>query len=186
MGPGAHRSAPASEPPAGHGTGRAVAGVLVLTTAGALLVACSVPTSSSGSAPPEASVAGPRTPGAEAAPTAEAGPGRDPAGEAFTVGGRREGAIAVAEATEHHVEAATLTLAEAGVTYVVHAACTGAGWMRYRLTVDDVELSASRLRCGRHVVDTAFTATGGERVQLHLDAPARRGEEGLAQVAPAP
>jgi hypothetical protein len=102
------------------------------------------------------------------------------------VGNRSEHAIAVAEATEHRVESFSLTRAEVGVTYVVHSACTGEGWMRYRLTVDEREVSASRLRCGRDVVDTAFTAEGGERVQLHLDAPAKKGEDARAEVVPAP
>jgi hypothetical protein len=166
-------------------------GVLLIAAGGALLAACSV-------ASPQAAT--PSTPGSGASDGAsdsasvsskasslpEADEPPSAPAEDFAVGNRSEDAIAVAEATEHRVESFSLTQAEAGVTYVVHAACTGEGWMRYRLTVDEREVSASRLRCGRDVVDTAFTAEGGERVQLHLDAPAKKGEDARAEVVPAP
>jgi hypothetical protein len=162
---------------------RALSTVLGLAAAGALLVACSVasPQAATPTHPTDTPAAG-----EQAAPAPDAGGSSNATGEGFTVSDRREDAIAVAEGSEHSVVASTLTPAEAGVTYVVHAACAGHGWMRYRLTVDDLEVSASRLRCGRDVVNTAFTAEGGERVQLHLDAPAGEGAGSLAEVVPAP
>lgn len=163
---------------------RAVSGTVLLASSGIVLVACSV--ASPQTTTPDAPVTSVRAPSAAAERVPDAGEPPSAPGEEFTMGGRREDAIAVVEASEHHVEASTLALAQAGVSYVVHAVCTGEGWMRYRLTVDDLEVSASRMRCGRDVVDTAFTAEGGERVQLHLDAPAEEGEGSLAEVVPAP
>ncbi|HRO94694.1 hypothetical protein [Citricoccus sp.] len=167
---------------------RALSTILGLAAAGTLLVACSVgspqaatPTHPGDAATPATSVAS-----GQATPAPEDDGSASAAGEEFTVSERRQDAIAVAQGSEHRVDAATLTPAEAGVTYVVHAACAGHGWMRYRLTVDDLEVSASRLRCGRDVVNTAFTAEGGERVQLHLEAPAGEGAGSLAEVVPAP
>jgi hypothetical protein len=185
----AHRS-----PPAWHARGTIVLSALLLATAtagGTILTACSpsVPAprnSTPGtSAPGNTASAVPAPDGpatASGATTAPTGPSE----ASFTLGAPEGDAIAVAEGSGQRVEASTLTLAKAGVTYVVYAACKGRGWMGYRLMVDDVEVSASRIRCGRKVVNTAFTAAGGERVQLHLDAPAERDTATMAQVVPAP
>jgi hypothetical protein len=192
-----HRS-----PPDWRARGAIVLSALLLATAlagGAILAACSpsvpAPTNSipaasalgsTGPAPdstgPSSAVPAPDGPATAPGETALAGPSEAP----FTLGTPEGDAIAVAEGSDQRVEASTLTLAEAGVSYVVYAACKGRGWMGYRLVVDDVEVSASRIRCGRKVVNTAFTAAGGERVQLHLDAPAERDTAALAQVVPAP
>ncbi len=184
MDPGSQASAGRRTSPVRRGRARTLSGILLLAAGGALLAACSVtspqpatPSAPESSAPPSSAEAS-RTPGAGEAPAAPV--------EALVESGPQRDAIAVAQASEHHVGASTLALAEAGVTYVVRAACTGEGWMRYWLTVDDREVSASRLRCGRQVVNTAFTAEGGERVRLHLDAPAEEGEGSLAEVVPAP
>jgi hypothetical protein len=191
MDPGQDAGAGPPTPPVRRRRARTSTGVLLFAAGGALLAACSV-------ASPQAATPGTPGPGAsdgssdsasvssEASSTSDADEPPSAPGEEFAVGDRSEHAIAVAEASEHRVESFSLTQAEAGVTYVVHAACTGEGWMRYRLTVDEREVSASRLRCGRDVVDTAFTAEGGERVQLHLDAPAKKGEDARAEVLPAP
>ena len=71
-------------------------------------------------------------------------------------GGRSDAVEVACNDDRFGLQSAVRFKAEAGVTYVVHAACAGHGWMRYRLTVDDLEVSASRLRCGRDVVNTAF------------------------------
>jgi hypothetical protein len=187
MDPGPDDGTGRPAPPVRRRWARMSAGVLVFAAGGALLAACSVasPQAATPSTPePSASDSASASAETSGSPDGDESP-RAP-GEEFTVGDHSEEAIAVAEASERHVKSLTLTPAEAGITYVVHAACTGEGWMRYWLTVDEREVSASRLRCGRDVVDTAFTAEGGEWVQLHLDAPAEEGEGSLAEVVPAP